>query len=148
MATFNILGTNFDVKYLKYEGNTPYYQRRVPKALVERFGKRMIKERLDPKKGRLVDQVEALADWHTSLFKGLNDNPATTLPTEKDAARKLLYDYGLKEGSGADDSGSQAKIDGYANYSFTPHLDDLVFDLQRKLGHGTFTRTDQLALVI
>jgi hypothetical protein len=58
----------------------------------------MIKTSLDLSKGFAVTQVNDLAKWHDSLFKGMAENLDAHLPSEKEAAISLLYDFGLHEG--------------------------------------------------
>lgn len=146
MATFSFYESTFEVKYLKYIGatKTPYYQRRVPSELTDRFGTKMLKIRIDLSKGSLVTQINDLSKWHDSLFKGMIANPDTRLPTEREAAISLLYEYGLKEGQGIKPlSPSQ---NGGAEYSDTPHLDDFFHYYNQRKSEGRLTDTDELAL--
>lgn len=146
MATFSFYESAFEVKYLKYIGatKTPYYQRRVPTSLVDRFGAKMLKIRIDPNKGSIVTQINDLAKWHDSLFKGLVEHPETRLPTEREAAIKLLYEYGLKEGQGI--KPLTPSQNGGPQFSDTPHLDDFFHYYSQKKSEGRLTDVDELAL--
>jgi integrase len=144
MATFNIYENAFTVKYLKFIGikQTPYYQRRIPTKLVERLGKKHFKIRLEPSQGSLASQVSSLAKSHDALFKGLEEHPEAKLPTERDAARKLLYNYGLKEGQGIKPIPRSQLPKGVSD---TPHLDEFFADYQQDLERGVLTPTQELA---
>ena len=144
MATFNIYENAFTVKYLKFIGvkQTPYYQRRIPTKLVERLGKKHFKIRLEPSQGSLASQVSSLAKSHDALFKGLEEHPEAKLPTERDAARKLLYNYGLKEGQGIKPIPRSQLPKGVSD---TPHLDEFFADYQQDLERGALTPTQELA---
>jgi integrase len=147
MAKFLIYGHEIIVPYLVYKGvkkNTPYYQRRVPLPLVARFGKQVIKQKLDKKDGAFARQANILAAWHDQLFASMIADPNIVLPVNKKAAEGLLFTYGLKPGDG------QVKLtalqNGGSEYTDQPHLIDFDADYMQKAERGTLTDIDRLAM--
>ncbi len=100
MATLTIGPHQLIVKYLFDNNGLPYYQRRVPKHLVKRIGKQMIRIKLDPKNGMPAKQVVEIAKKHDLLFEALKNNPTLSLPEKKLAAYLLLNTFGLNPGDG------------------------------------------------
>jgi len=146
MATFQFYENAFEVKYLKHIGatKTPYYQRRVPAQLVARFNTKMLKIRINLAKGSVITQVNDLAKWHDSLFKGMMDNPNVRLPSDKEAAISLLYEYGLREGQGF--TPIVPSKNAAPEYGDTPHLDDFFHYYNERKVEGRLTDIDDLAL--
>jgi len=147
MAKFLIYGQEIIVPYLVYKGvkkDTPYYQRRVPLPLVARFGKKIIKQKLDKKDGAFARQATNLAAWHDQLFASMIADPKIVLPVNKKAAEGLLFTYGLKPGDG------QIKLtalqNGGSEFTDQPHLNDFEVDYAEKAERGTLTDTDRLAM--
>ena len=147
MAKFLIYGQEIIVPYLVYKGvkkNTPYYQRRVPLPLVTRFGKQVIKQKLDKKYGPFARQAVNLAAWHDHFFASMIADPNIVLPADKKAAEGLLFTYGLKPGDG------QIKLtalqNGGSEFTDQPHLIDFEVDYAEKAERGTLTDTDRLAM--
>jgi hypothetical protein len=100
MARFNFYQGSFTVAYLIFKGkkNTPYYQRRVPDDLAKRFGKKLLRIKLDARQGSPASQAERLGAYHDTLIASMRSDDSITLPAEKNAALGLLYHYGLKQG--------------------------------------------------
>lgn len=147
MAKFLIYGQEINVAYLVYKGvkkDTPYYQRRVPLPLVARFGKQVIKQKLDKKDGAFARQANNLAAWHDQLFASMIADPSIVLPVNKKAAEGLLFTYGLKPGDG------QIKLTalqtGGSEFTDQPHLIDFEADYQEKKAKGALTDVDMLAM--
>lgn len=147
MAKFLIYGQEIIVAYLVYKGvkkDTPYYQRRVPLPLVARFGKKVIKQKLDKKDGAFARQANNLAAWHDQLFASMIADPSVVLPANKKAAEGLLFTYGLKPGDG------QTKLTALQNagseFTDQPHLIDFDADYLEKAERGTLTDVDRLAM--
>ena len=147
MAKFLIYGQEIIVPYLVYKGikkDTPYYQRRVPLPLVARFGKQVIKQKLDKKNGAFARQANNLAAWHDQLFASMIANPKIAVPADKKAAEGLLFAYGLKPGDG------QIKLsalqNGGSEFTDQPQLIDFEVDYAEKAERGTLTDTDRLAM--
>jgi integrase len=146
MATFNIYQGTFTVAYLIFKGvrKTPYYQRRVPPDLVKRFGKQLIKIKLDVKQGSPASQAQRLGAYHDTLIASMRGNQDIVLPANKDAALGLLYHYGLRQGD--------AKIkltalkNGGSEFGDQPHLNDFEEYYQHRAASGKLTDTDRLAL--
>lgn len=133
--------------YLVYKGvkkNTPYYQRRVPLPLVTRFGKQVIKQKLDKKDGPFARQAINLAAWHDQLFASMIANSNIVVPADKKAAEGLLFTYGLKPGDG------QIKLTALQNggpeFTDQPQLVGFDVDYAEKAERGTLTDTDRLAM--
>jgi integrase len=146
MAKFLIYGNTINVAYLVYKGvkkSTPYYQRRVPLSLVARFGKQVIKQKLDKKYGPFARQANNLAAWHDQLFASMIADPSIVLPANKKAAEGLLFTYGLKPGDG------QIKLtalqNGGSEFTDQPQLIDWDVDYAEKAERGTLTDIDRLA---
>jgi integrase len=147
MAKFLIYGQEIIVPYLVYKGvkkSTPYYQRRVPLPLVAKFGKQVIKQKLDKKDGAFARQANNLAAWHDQLFASMIADPNIVLPPTKKAAEGLLFTYGLKPGDG------QIKLtalqNGGSEFTDQPHLIDFDADYMEKADRGTLTDIDRLAM--
>ena len=147
MAKFLIYGQEIIVAYLVYKGvkkDTPYYQRRVPQPLVARFGKQVIKQKLDKKDGAFARQANSLAAWHDHLFAAMMSDPNIVLPADKKAAEGLLFTYGLKPGDG------QIKLtalqNGGSEFTDQPQLIDFDADYMDKSERGTLTDIDRLAM--
>lgn len=147
MAKFLIYGQEIIVAYLVYKGvkkDTPYYQRRVPLPLVARFGKKVIKQKLDKKDGAFARQANNLAAWHDHLFASMIANPNIVIPVNKRAAEGLLFTYGLKPGDG------QIKLtalqNGGSEFTNQPHLIDWEVDYAEMKEKGTLTDMQQLAM--
>ena len=147
MAKFLIYGQEIIVPYLVYKGvkkNTPYYQRRVPLPLVTRFGKQVIKQKLDKKDGPFARQAINLAAWHDQLFASMIANSNIVVPADKKAAEGLLFTYGLKPGDG------QIKLTALQNggpeFTDQPQLVGFDVDYAEKAERGTLTDTDRLAM--
>ena len=147
MAKFLIYGNTINVAYLVYKGvkkSTPYYQRRVPLPLVARFGKQVIKQKLDKKDGPFARQANNIAAWHDHLFASMIGDPNIVLPANKKAAEGLLFTYGLKPGDG------QVKLtalqNGGAEFTDQPQLIDWDVDYAEKAERGTLTDNDRLAM--
>ena len=147
MAKFLIYGQEIIVPYLVYKGvkkNTPYYQRRVPLPLVARFGRQVIKQKLDKKYGAFARQANNLAAWHDQIFASMIADPNIVLPVNKRAAEGLLFTYGLKPGDG------QIKLTALQNsgseFTDQPHLIDFEVDYAEKAERGTLTDIDRLAM--
>ena len=147
MAKFLIYGQEIIVPYLVYKGvkkNTPYYQRRVPLPLVARFGKQVIKQKLDKKDGPFARQAINLAAWHDQLFASMIANSNIVVPADKKAAEGLLFTYGLKPGDG------QIKLTALQNggpeFTDQPQLVGFDVDYAEKAERGTLTDTERLAM--
>jgi integrase len=147
MAKFLIYGQEIIVPYLVYKGvkkSTPYYQRRVPLPLVARFGRQVIKQKLDKKDGAFARQANNLAAWHDQLFASMTADPNIVLPVNKRAAEGLLFTYGLKPGDG------QIKLTALQNsgaeFTDQPNLINFDADYTEKVERGTLTDTDRLAM--
>ena len=147
MAKFLIYGQEINVAYLIYKGvkkNTPYYQRRVPLALVARIGKQVIKQKLDKKDGPFARQAVNLAAWHDHLFASMIADPNIVLPADKKAAEGLLFTYGLKPGDG------QVKLtalqNGGSEFTDQPQLIEFEADYLEMQERGTLTDTERLAM--
>jgi integrase len=147
MAKFLIYGQEIIVAYLVYKGvkkDTPYYQRRVPLPLVARFGKQVIKQKLDKKDGAFARQANNLAAWHDQLFASMIADPSIVLPANKKAAEGLLFTYGLKPGDGQ--TKLSALQNGGSEFTDQPHLIDFEADYLEKSERGTLTDVDRLAM--
>ena len=147
MAKFLIYGNTINVAYLVYKGvkkSTPYYQRRVPLPLVARFGKQVIKQKLDKKDGPFARQANNLAAWHDQLFASMISDPSIVVPANKKAAEGLLFTYGLKPGDGQVQL--TALQNGGPEFTDQPHLVDFDIDYQEKAIRGTLTDIDRLAM--
>jgi len=147
MARFLIYGQEIIVAYLVYKGvkkDTPYYQRRVPLPLVARFGKQVIKQKLDKKDGAFARQANNLAAWHDQLFASMIADPTIVLPANKKAAEGLLFTYGLKPGDGQ--TKLSALQNGGSEFTDQPHLIDFEADYLEKSERGTLTDVDRLAM--
>ena len=147
MAKFLIYGQEIIVAYLVYKGvkkDTPYYQRRVPLPLVTRFGKQVIKQKLDKKDGAFARQANNLAAWHDQLFASMIADPTIVLPANKKAAEGLLFTYGLKPGDGQ--TKLSALQNGGSEFTDQPHLIDFEADYLEKSERGTLTDVDRLAM--
>jgi len=146
MAKFNFYQGTFSVAYLIFKGkkNTPYYQRRVPTDLVERFGKQILKIKLDPREGSPASQAERLGAYHDTLIASMRANGAITLPADKNAALGLLYHYGLRQGDGK--VTLTALNNAGSKYTDQPHLIDFEAYYQRKEAQGKLTDVDRLAM--
>jgi|GEM_PF-819708 len=146
MAKFLIYGQEIIVPYLVYKGvkkSTPYYQRRVPLPLVARFGKQVIKQKLDKKDGAFARQANNLAAWHDQLFASMIADSNIVLPANKRAAEGLLFTYGLKPGDG------QIKLTALQNggpeYTDQPQLIDFEVEYAERTERGKLTDTLMLA---
>ena len=146
MAKFNYYQGTFSVAYLIFKGkkNTPYYQRRVPTDLVKRFGKQILKIKLDPKEGSPASQAERLGAYHDTLITSMRSNGAITLPADKNAALGLLYHYGLKQGDGK--VTLTTLNNGGSEYTDQPHLNDFAAYYQHRQAQGRHTDVDRLAM--
>ena len=147
MAKFLLFNQAFNVPYLVYKGvnkDTPYYQRRVPSELVQRFGKQMIKIKLYVKDGPFARQALQLCAYHDQLFLGMMNNANMVLPADKNAALGILHQYGLKQGDGL--IRLTALQNGGAEFGDQPHLNDIEMDLQHKKEQGTLTESERLAI--
>lgn len=147
MAIFQLNDSNvFTVKHLTQIGKSFYYIRRIPATVAASHfeGRKKIKIKLDLKNGSYASQVGNLAKSHDALFKGLEAHPDTKLPSEKEAARKLLYEYGLKEGQGMEPAPVSKRA--YPNASDTPHLDEFFADYDQAKASGILNPVQELAM--
>jgi len=144
MASLRINGSVLIVKYLYDNNGSPYYQRRVPDDLRNRFRKSKISIALDPANGIPAMQVQRLAKKHDLLFKALRNNPDQPLADEKLAALTLLDNFGLKPGDARERL--DPRFDKAAEFDDQPHLSgffDYLIELQRE---GRLTSSEKLAL--
>jgi integrase len=144
VAILSIGSTRILVKYLVNNNGLPYYQRKVPDDLVSRLGKKLLKFKLDPKKGMPAKQVANLARTHDMLFRAYRGNPDLVIPEKKLSALLILQEFGLKQGD-ADLKLGLGQNQGY-DINDTPHLDDF-YDLMSDLSRdGMLTEVDKLAI--
>lgn len=143
MATLHLNGSVLIVKYLYDNNGSPYYQRRVPRDLVNRFGKTKLAIALDPAHGSPAIQVQRIARKHDALFKAFRNDPNLAVSEQKLAALTLLDNFGLSEGAAQERL--DPRFDEAAIYDDQPHLSefhDYLIDLQRD---GKLTNVDKLA---
>jgi integrase len=145
MARFNFYQGSFTVAYLIFKGkkNTPYYQRRVPDDLVKRFGKKLLRIKLDARQGSPASQAERLGAYHDTLIASMRSDDSINLPAEKNAALGLLYHYGLRQGDGQ--IRLTALNNAGSNINDQPHLDDFDAYYQHRKATGKLTQVDILA---
>jgi len=121
MAKLQIQDTLLIVNYLTNNNGRPYYQRRIPADLQDRFGKQKFSIRLDPANGSPAIQAQRLAKNHDLLFKALRHQPDLTLSQEKLAVIALLQTFGLDQG--AANNKLPAWVSG-SKINDTAHLDE------------------------
>ena len=91
-----------DVDFLVSNNGVLYYQRGIPKDLQHRFGKKLIKVKLNVKDRRRTPAAQAikLAKSHDILFAGLRGNPDVSISEQRLAALALLDNFQLRQGDG------------------------------------------------
>lgn len=144
MAILNLGAHQILVKYLVNNNGLPYYQRRVPKSLVKRIGKQIIRIKLDYKHGVPAKQVVELSRKHDLLFKALEENPDVTISEKKLAAYLLLDKFGLNPGDGNVRLGP-LELDPGADDD-QPHINEVIDYFIDRQRDGLFDAVDDLAL--
>ncbi|MCC2682769.1 MAG: integrase, partial [Nitrosospira multiformis] len=95
-----LLGCIFSVsiKYVYQRGNTYYYQRKIPKDLLHRYhGATHVKVNLRTSEPALIaKRVRELNRQYESTWAALRGNPELKPYSVREAAVKLLAEYGLK----------------------------------------------------
>ena len=91
-----------NVDFLVNNNGVLYYQRGIPKDLQNRFGKKLIKVKLNVNDRRRTPAAQAikLAKSHDILFAGLRGNPNVSISEQRLAALALLDNFQLRQGDG------------------------------------------------
>ncbi len=143
MATLKLGNNQLIVKYLVNNNGLPYYQRKVPKDLVDRLGKQHIRIKLDDRQGTPARQVLQLAGQHDQLFKALRSNPDLVLSEKKQAAYLLLNNFNLQPGDGNIEL-TDAELSAGAPDN-QPHLNDALDYFIERQRDGKLDEIDSLA---
>lgn len=101
-----------------------YFQIAVPKALVRKFNKRLIRHPVSQVPSEAIKDCEALGKRYNSLFRAFKGDAALDTAEQRQAAMALLRNYGLEPGDGLReaniDASRQAISEGM--FDLTPHL--------------------------
>lgn len=93
------------IKFVYQRGSTSYYQRKIPKDLLHRYGGsthiKINLKTLDP--ALVARKVQTLNFQHESLWEALRRDPSITPSSLRESARLLLAQHGLKPAPAVND---------------------------------------------
>lgn len=138
---YSYFGQRFTIQYVVFDKGVPQFSMRVPQDLKQRYGRTLIRIRLEPRNGPLAVQADALAERYKREFALLRQDP-DKMPAGKTAAVALLERFGLQQSAGL----IKADVPEGA-YPF-PHLDDFEFFIEKKMAAGTLDATDRQAMAL
>lgn len=103
MAQLSLGSITLIVNGYHLNNGLPYFQKAVPKDLRSRFGKSLIKRRLNTEDGHFAVQCHRLDEQYRALFKAMRNDLDLTPPEVKAASLALLQAAGLRPNEGLEE---------------------------------------------
>jgi integrase len=145
MAKIIIDCLSLTIKHLVTQNGSQYYQRKVPKDLIERYGFKLIKLKLNEDDGPIAKQILQLAKLDDLTFKAFRNDVNLVYEEQKQVAYRQLAVFKLKPGDGSVRLGPSEMPNAPANANDQPHLDSFIDNYIELARDGKLTKTDELA---